>query len=30
MPKVADATWAIRLGCGFAQSKPIRVHGFSA
>ncbi len=31
MPKVAAATWAMRLGCGlFAQSNPIKLHGFSA
>ena len=30
MPKVAAATWAMRLGCGwFSQSNPTRLHGFS-
>jgi hypothetical protein len=29
-PKVAAAICAIRLGCGFVQSKPTRSHGFSA
>ncbi|MNJ02410.1 hypothetical protein D3C73_1623600 [compost metagenome] len=29
-PNVAEAICAIRLGCGFEQSKPIRSQGFSA
>ncbi|MNW15053.1 hypothetical protein D3C71_2134390 [compost metagenome] len=30
MPNTADDTCAMRLGCGFEQSKPMRSHGFSA